>query len=324
MKSITQSDVYERTASVYKIPEHIRSVLNGAGRRINTEIAPMIVTMQRNYKDSATQKAVEDFEKGSIILVYGDGDVMLPPQLPMIKTIKDNREVVICDLSYTSFEARRDRKTGETSYYMETRQLNSMLLAAHYFLAMRPNTLIPPQTTIYMANAWARMFCKALNRAVYLNRDRDRFDAFRYYAMMYFMINLLDMKEPRAEQVTLSQFKDGKNYIVRHIDEEITARGLTPYNSFHEFCEMLFNKEITGIGGGITGGESMNMASYLRAFIATYDVKALYSLAAFPYFLYLYISVNNANRGFNVRVYEDIMVNNTQYSAVMAELARVL
>ena len=323
MKGIAQTDIFARVKDTYKIPEHVKAVVNGAGTRITTELSPIIASMQRSYKDISTQKALQALGAGQIILIYGKEGNLLPPEMPFLKTKKEGKEVVICDLTYTTFDIRRDRKTGETTYFMEMRQLNSILIGAYYALNIHEDTILPHQAVVYMSAAWARMFLKVLNKAVFLNQSPERYKAFHYLATMYFLINMLDYKPAHAEQIAVSQFKDGKNGMLRNIEEEITRRGLNPYASFADFCNVLFNKEITGLGGSISTSKDMNTTSYIRAFINIYDRKSLFALAAFPYYFFLYVSVNNANRAYNIRVFEDVMVSPGQYATVMSEMSKM-
>lgn len=323
MKSITATDIYRRFESTYQINAHLKSVIGGSGTRITTELASDILAMERSYKDILTVKACKALTNGDIILVYGDPSQMLPPFMPFVKTIKNNREVVICDLSMTSFMMRQNKNTGETSYSMDIRQLNSIVVSAYIFLNLRPNSIIPPDITKNMAMSWARMFCKVLNQFMGLNTNPDRYNAFMYFAMKYFMIYILEIKEASADMYVSQMSKDGKSSFVRQMEEAIAARDLHPYNSFEDFCNTLFDHDISSISSARTMGD-LNMASYLKVFTRVYGLNSVFSLAAFPYFMYVYISVNNANRGFNRRVFEDVMVNPRTYTKCMKDFTSLV
>lgn len=323
MKSVATTDLFQRFESVYQINAHLKSVIGGAGVRVTTELASDILAMERSYRDILTTKACKALTNGDIILVYGDPAKMLPPFMPFIKTIKNGKEVVICDLSMTSFSARQNKVTGETQYSMDIRQLNSIIVAAYIFLNLKKNSIIPPDIIQTMAIAWARMFTKVLNQAIGLNTNPDRYNAFMYFAMKFFMIYLLDIEEKRADIFVTEMSKDGKSTYVRQMEEAIVTRGLTPYKSFEDFCNTLFNQEISGIGSGRTMGD-LNAASYLKVFTRIYGLNSIFALAAFPYFMYVYISVNNANRGFNRRVFEDVMVNPRNYTTVMKAFSKIV
>ncbi len=323
MKSIATTDIYRRFEPTYQINAHLKSVIGGAGTRITTELASDILAMERSYRDILTVKACKALTNGDIILVYGDPSQMLPPFMPFVKTIKNNKEVVICDLSMTSFTARHNKATGETTYSMDIRQLNSIVISAYIFLNLKKNSIIPPDTIQTMAIAWARMFCKVLNQAMGLNTNPDRYNAFMYFAMKYFMINLLEVS-PESADVFVSQLsKEGKTSFVRQMEEMVAARNLHPFDSFEDFCNTLFDHDITYISSARTMGE-LNMASYLKVFTKVYGLNSVFGLAAFPYFMYIYISVNNANRGFNRRVFEDVMVNPRNYTKIMKDFSKIV
>ena len=323
MKSISSTDIYRRFEPVYQINGHLKSVIGGAGTRITTELASEIVAMERSYKDILTTKACKALADGSIILVYGDPKLMLPPFMPFVKTIKEGREVVICDLSLTTFMAKQNKNTGETTYSMDIRQLNSIVVAAYIFLNLKKNSIIPPDIIQTMAIAWAKMFNKVLCQSIGLNTNPDRYNAFMYFAMKFFMIYLLDIPEKSADEFVSQLSKEGKNVVVRQMEETIIARDLHPFNSFEDFCNVLFDHDVSNIGAARSMGD-MNAASYLKIFTRIYGLNSIFALAAFPYFMYTYISVNNANRGFNRRVFEDVMVNPRSYMTVMKAFSKIV
>lgn len=206
---------------------------------------------------------------------------------------------------------------------MDIRQLNSLVVTAYLFLNFKPNTLIPPDVTETLAIGWARMFNKVLCQTMGLNTNPDRYNAFSYFAMKFFMIYFLDISEKSADVFVSNMVKNGKNSFIRQMEEIIVARNLHPFDSFENFCNMLFDHDITSIGSARAMGE-LNVASYLKVFTRIYGMNSIFSLAAFPYFLYTYISVNNANRGFNRRVFEDVMVNPKSYMRVMKDLSKIV
>lgn len=317
MKSITATDIYTATDTFYQTTRHIKSVVGGAGTVITHELDSKIDSISKAYKDSIIVKAINDLQSGRIQLIYGDPKKMLPPFMPFINFTKNGERRTLVDLTYSSFSVRTNRVTGEETYDMDIRQLYSLLITAELTSDFDKNTVIPPAAASAASELWAKMFCKVLNKVLMLNTNRELYNAFYYFAARYFIQNILEMSPIFAEQSATASLRDGKNVYINSIESKLKDHGWDLYQDFGFFCRVMFDTEITEIHGSRYGSGEMNRLSYLNTFTNMYDLKSLFALASFPYFLYLVVSINNADKGFNRRIFEDVLVDAKRYATIV-------
>ena len=323
MKTITESEIYAYTEKSYHVSGKIQQVLTGkAGRNVTVDLTPKIDAVVRAYRTQVIAlKAQEAIEKGYIQFVYGDPNVMLPPFMPFVRYQgKDGMPHVVFDLSYTTYVEKEDR-SGAKSVDMDLRQLFSIMATCYFVLDTDAQTILPPMVYQVTAKWWALMFCKVLNRSLALNTNRDRYDAFQYFAMQYYLQNILELEPTLATPAAVANLKNGKNPFIKDIEGTLAIKGINMYESFDTFCHTLFDNSITGVGDAHADA-SMNMPTFISSFIRMYDIKCLYALATYPYFLYIIISANNQDRGFNRRVLEDVMIEPRMYEKMMLELMK--
>ena len=323
MKTITETEIYAITEKSYKVSAKIQQVLTGkAGKNVTADLAPKIDAVVRAYRNQVVAlKAQEAIDKGLIQFVYGDPNVMLPPFMPFVRYQgKDSIPHVVFDLSYTTYTEKEDR-SGAKTVDIDLRQLFSIMTTCYLVLDMDKQTVLPPMVYQVTAKWWAMMFCKVLNRSLALNTNRDRYDAFQYFAMQYYLQNILGLDPVLATPAAVANLKNGKNPFIKDIEATLAIKEINMYESFETFCHALFDNSVTGVGG-IHTDAAMNMTTFIASFIRMYDVKCLYTLATFPYFLYVIISANNQDRGFNRRILEDVMIEPRMYEKMMLELCK--
>lgn len=323
MRSIMQTDIYKQTTKNFAIESKLENLISGkAGKRLSVDdIASHILSLNRSYKDPVLVRAIDEFKNGNIILIYcNDMKDSLPPFMPFVKFAKGANKKVLVDLSYMMTE--RDG-------IYNIRQIESlycMLTVAELTLELfDPKSILPIDVISICAQMWAKMFCKVLNRQIALNINRDRYEAFNYFAAQFFCRYILETPIVTANSVSESLLYNGKSPLINDIEGEINSNKLDIYGSFQNFCHVMFNNEITGMRSGARGsGEEMNYVTYLSAFMKEFDRSSLFGLAAFPYFLLMIFRVNTGSRDINKRALEEIMMNPKQFMIIFKELQKTL
>ncbi len=326
MKRITDSEIFKYTESAYHTGDRIVPVVTGkVGKDVTSELSEELESLPKFYRnDPIVLKALQMVENGSLRFVYGDPDKMLPAFMPFVTVMTKDGPAVIFDLTSSTFVYKQDRYTKAEYCDMDIRQLYSMCMTAVFVIDMGKNTILPSTVNGTTAMWWAKMFCKVLNRHMNLNANRDLYNTFLYLAMKYYLINILELSEKLADETASNQFRDGKTTMMRTIEGKMLQLAPDAYSSFASFCSAIFNYEITGLGGMRANNSSMNMSTFISLFIGIYDIKSLFTLATFPYFLYMAIATNNADRGFNRRIVEDVMVEPKPYAVMITELTKMV
>ena len=323
MRSIMQTDIYSQTTKNFAIEAKLANLISGkGGKKLSSEdISSHLVSLTRSYKDPVLVRAIEEFKNGNIILIYcKDMSESLPPFMPFVKFSKGTNRKVLVDLSYMMTE--RDG-------VYNVRQLESlycMLTVAELTLELfDAKTILPIEVITICAQMWAKMFCKVLNRHIALNINRDRYEAFNYFAVQYFCRYILETPIVTANSVAETVLYNGKTPLINNIEGEVNSQKIDMYGSFENFCHTMFNNEMTGMRSGSRGSaDEMNYVTYLSAFMKEFDRSSLFGLAAFPYFLLMIFRVNTGSRDINKRALEEIMMNPKQFVVIFKELQKNL
>lgn len=323
MKTITNTNIFEFTDKAYKVSQRMGQVLSGkVGSDVTNKLMDKIESIPKAFRDAVSIRAVEAVKSGRIRFVAGLPATMLPPFCPFICYMDKGVRKIVFDLSLTTFAEKKGRYSAETEYDMDIRQLYAMLVTGYILINIDTNDTIHPEAMKTLSLWWAKMFCKVLNRHLALSTNRDRYDAFMYFAMKYFLINILEVPEVIANNTAIGNMINGKNSFINMIEAQIAMKEVDVFKDFNTFCDTMFDNSITGIGGVRDAEVGMNKTTYIDSFIKMYGMQALYSLATFPYFLYTVIMANNTDRGFNKRVFEDVMINPKMYARVIINLAK--
>ena len=323
MKTITNTNIFDFTDKAYGTSKLMGQVLTGkVGVDVTNKLMDKIESIPKAFRDSVSIRAVEAVKNGRIRFVYGPPAVMLPPFCPFICYMDKGVRKIVFDLTLTSFGEKKSRYSSDTEYDMDVRQLYAMLVAGAILIDTDTNTTINPEAMKTLSLWWAKMFCKVLNRHLALSTNKDRYDAFMYFAMKYFLINILETPDIIANNTAVGNLVNGKNSFINVIEAQIATKDIDIYKDFNTFCDAMFDNSITGIGGVREHEAGMNKSTYIDSFIKMYGMQALYSLATYPYFLYTVIQATNSDRGFNKRIFEDVMINPKMYAKVIMVLAK--
>ena len=251
MKLINDSTIYkfmlkdkDSTLNAY------RSEIVGGGMTVlNGELVVQLANIKKIYRDRLTQLAVDEVTKGNIIIYSAKNPThCMPSYMPFIKyKVQDEQKVAIDITQYATVKKIKDSE--DLDVVMDTKKLYVFIISAYLYLrTFNRNTILPSKLAKSSAIVWAKLFCKILEMKVGLATNRERHDAFMYYAMMFFLVNIIEYNEEAAKAIAKSYFKTGVvNSTIGYIETQIENRNLPIYATFEDFCKIMFDPEITGI-----------------------------------------------------------------------------
>ena len=328
MKLINDSTIYkfmlkdkDSTLNAY------RSEIVGGGMTVlNGELVVQLANIKKIYRDRLTQLAVDEVTKGNIIIYSAKNPThCMPSYMPFIKyKVQDEQKVAIDITQYATVKKIKDSE--DLDVVMDTKKLYVFIISAYLYLrTFNRNTILPSKLAKSSAIVWAKLFCKILEMKVGLATNRERHDAFMYYAMMFFLVNIIEYNEEAAKAIAKSYFKTGVVHsTIGYIETQIENRNLPIYATFEDFCKIMFDPEITGIRTMRlkNSNDRITLEYFVSQYITMYHVTSAFSLAAYPYFIWMVISACNWAYLFNDKTIEPIA--SEEYNTIMTELWKMV
>lgn len=329
MKLVNDSMVYkymlkdkESVLNTYRM-----ELLKGGTIDLAVHLATQIANIKKIYSDALTTKAVEAVENGQVKLVAARNPRhCMPSYMPFIKYKIGDTQYVAIDI--TKWIILKPIKGQEDQYdvTVDIKKLYCFIVSGYLYQSkFDKDAQISAKLAKSSAIIWAKLFCKVLEMKVGLATNRDRHDAFMYFAMMFFLINIIEYNKESAENLAKSYFRSGAvTPTVRYIETVIQDKNIDLYESFETFCKTLFNADITGLRSLRLKGTNnvINVEYYVSQYITLYHTTSAFSLAAFPYFIWMVISTCNWAYLFNDKTIEAIA--SEEYGNIMTELYRML
>ena len=314
MKLIMQTDVYEQTAKSFAVMQKIYNLTHKKVGKVLSydDLVDTFNAMIRHKANKAlAMKMIESIKSGDMVLTYCEniGD-SLPPFIPFIKYRDDEGNTkVLVDMTLVLSE-----KDG---YYTPTsiKAIYPLLEVAFFTLKLfDAKTILPSDTIETTAIMWAKMFCKVLNKLTSLGMNRERYEAFVYFAIQFYCRYILETPIITANNIAEGYLKNGKSDLIKSIEGDVRLQEIDMYGGFKNFCDTLFNYDITGLRSGLRGSKSeLNYVTYMSAFMHEYDKSSLYGLAAFPYFLLMIARVNEGSPNINQRSLKEVLEDPQKY-----------
>ena len=328
MKLINDSTIYkfmlkdkDSTLNAYRA-----EIVGGGMTVLNGDLVVQLANIKKIYHDRLTQLAVDEVGKGNIIVYSATNPThCMPSYMPFIKyKIHDEQKVAIDVTQYANVKHIKDSE--ELDVTIDTKKLYVFIISAYLYLKVFDrNTMIPSKLAKSSAIVWAKLFCKILEMKVGLATNRERHEAFMYYAMMFFLVNIIEYNEEAAKSIAKSYFKSGViNSTIGFIETQIENRDLPIYNTFEDFCKIMFDPEITGIRTMRlkNSNDRITLEYYVSQYITMYHVTSAFSLAAYPYFIWMVIAACNWAYIFNDKAIEPIA--SEEYNSIMTELWKIV
>lgn len=326
MKEVRDSEIFKLLDKKGNIDAKCRNNLSKTMVNLGPTLSDQLKTLIKIFKDPLTPKAVAAVESGSVIIYYTPETDRLPVYFPFIKFKQNGVSKIAVDVSnYCSVKI--DKVTNEMSATIDNKKLYAMLIPAYMYLTMYPSkdSIMPPYINKITSDLWAQLFCKVLVSKVGLGTNKDRLDAFLYFAQKYFLLNIMEVPEAQAEDIAIMQFKNKSvNPTAMTIAEACSARSIDMYADLITFCDTLFNADITGLRTMRLNGsnDGMTFDTYVRNYIQLYYAPSGLALASFPHFMWMLIAANNYAYIFNDAVIEKVCMSS--YPKLMSEIYRIM
>ncbi len=313
MRLFAESDIFEYLDKGNVLQNKIHRILAGKSGSLilNPKLEGDIKSMVKVYKDPTTLKAANAVRSGEIILAKIPIELNLPECLPYIKHRKNGKERIIINVSNYVIE-NKDRDTGEVDYTIDVKKLYSLVIPGFLYLkSMHAKYTPSPEAIKISATIWARMFNKVLIRTIGLTTNQERYEAFMYFGMRFFMKYYLDIPDALVRDISEGYLSNGKGYLIDYMETKIKDLNLDPYESFTSFCSTLFNNEVSNMKGIRINNveENINVSFYLKKFIDMYNMSAVMALSSYPFFIFTIFSAFHWSNICNDRALEDVVYN---------------
>lgn len=269
MRKFTESDIFEKmntgNAIINQLQQAIKAIDDS--KIINDRITDALNSMNRAYRDGLTTKVIEAVVKGDIRVLYLPPDKQFPAHIPFVRGKWAGRDCVLVNM--TKYCVVERSETGEIeSIKVDISKLYAMLVPAYMALkVINEGTVLSSETTKTLALLWAKMFNKILMSQKIFVGNRERYEAFMYFAMRFFMVYYLGVPMAIVDNLSTEYIGGVKSNYILTIENNLQHKGVDLYADWNTFARTMFSNEITNIKA--VSNVDMNVEQYLRLF-ATY------------------------------------------------------
>ena len=327
MKDVHETEIFRMLDSKNNIRLKVESNIKKNMVNLNSTLMQQIEGLSRLYPDALSPKVIQAIRDGRIILYYTPETDKLPIYYPFVKFKDNGVPKMAIDLTNFTDGISKDRVTGELNVKIQNVRLYCLAASGYLYLTVYPtkDSTLTPTLMRLTSNLWAKLFCNVLTAKAGLGTNKDRYDAFMYFAQKYFLINILEAPAQTAEDIAMMQFRNKMlNPTARQIAEACSSRGIEMYTNLMVFCDTIFNADITGLRTIKINstGSAMTFDAFVRNYIAMYYAASGLSLAAFPSFMWMLMSSCYYAFIFKDSVIEKICLDD--FSKIMVEVYRMV
>ncbi|MCM1214107.1 MAG: hypothetical protein NC548_06255 [Lachnospiraceae bacterium] len=274
----------------------ISNKLIECGKAINNSIIlnGRIETMdgfRRTYRESIAVTIANMIARNEILLVAPPIDKRFPANIPYVK-LKNGKAVVVDFGKYA--QVTRDDRGEIISAKIDVDKMYSILVPAVIDLKLIIKTTVLPSETIKLLSImWATMFNKVLMAKKAFVGDSERYEAFMYFAMRFFMTYYLELPQPLIDKISLDYCKGAKSKYIDFVEANLDLKNIDINSGFIPFIQTMFNNEVTNLQAHNTVGLQMDPRGYLAAFDSFMGAGSYLALWSMPLFLYcIFVTYN--------------------------------
>lgn len=266
-----------------------------------------------SFKEPIALKALMAVRTGEIVLFVAKPEYNLPECIPFFRYVsKGKSPKVAVNLTNICIIDEGDSVTPTTYMVDDMRKLYAMLTAAYLQLRLPDPTNYPIKAIEFGAMMWARMFCKVLNRTIGLATNKERYEAYFYFAARFYLSYLIGAPESTINSVSIALLKNGtKSPLITMIEDRIADEKINMNANFTTFCSILFNNDLSGAKGmrmaAANPNEKLNVSFYIKRFVDSYNQASIMSLASAQYFTWMVICCMKKAYMCNIKMLADVV-----------------
>lgn len=327
MKLVNESSIYKAITKDKEAELNIikRNLVSGGMLDLKSLLLYKLEEIRKTRSGKLTELALNDVMNGNIILFSAkDRSANMPSYMPFIKYKTSAGSKIAVDLTTHVRLTTTDK--GEVAD-IESNKLYAFIISAYLYLhTFEKDTVLPNKLAKASAIMWGKLFCKILEAKVALATNKERHEAFMYYAMMFFLINIVEYNPVISKEMVKSYFRAGMtNSIIANVDNYVETYEIDLYESFETFCKVMFDPNVTGIRTMRLkkSNDIITLEFFMRQYITMYNKTSVLSLASFQYFVWMIISAKVGCFIFNDKVLKPI-VDSNEYNVMMTEIYKML
>lgn len=300
MRRLVDSDIFKfqinkGNAVTGRIMNFLKGGVPGSAIINDAVYADLKKKILNRKKDKITNAYMNAIAEQDMILFTVPPEYRIPEFLPFMTFRRDGESKVLVNLSNHVLVTKNDL-TNDLEYDItdHVNSINVILRSAYLALTtLAPEEELSPDALYFSAVLWADMFNKPLFDVVGFH-DTQKYDAFTYFAMKFFLLYFMDCSEDKAESL-ISKCIPVKNDLVLFMLEQIERKDLHPFNGISDYLRTIFNNEVTSMKGIRINGldKAMNVSFFLEKFSRIYSSNAFLSICAYPYFVYVLMSATS-------------------------------
>lgn len=313
--ALTKTDVFQYfEKSGARMEDRIKALVTNSNASVilNEKLEETTLTrFGQSFKEPIALKALIAVREGNLVLYYAKPEYNLPECMPFFRyTMKGKTKVAINLTNITQVEGDQNDPSSLTYSVDDMRKLYAMLVAGYLNLVFPDPGRYPVKALEFGAMMWARMFCKVLNRTIGLSTNKERYEAYFYFAARFFLIYLIGAPDHTVDSISNALLRNGKSPLITMIEEKCEAAKINMYIDFTSFCSTLFNNDFSNIKGlrmvNANPGEKLTVSFFIRRFIDTYHQGAIMALASVHYFTWMVIAVQKKAYLMNIKMLGDV------------------
>lgn len=311
IRKFTDSDIYIKMNTGNAIYRQLSLAVKSITEKniLNNKLSDSLDSIQRAYKDGITLLAIQGIKNLDIIIVYLPIDKRFPANMPYIKTKRRGKDCVIVDMSkYASVQV--DDSGNIISATCDYNKLYNLVIPA--FIALKVldgNVTISTETSKWLAYLWAKLFNKILMAQKIYVGNPERYEAFMYFAMRFFLVYYLGTNMAIVDKISSDILNGTKSKYILMIEDVIARKKIDLYKDWTTFAYTMFSDEITNIHS--SSNIEMNAEQYLRLYSMSMGKDGSYlALWSADYFLYCIFVTYNRVYILNDRAWNSIVYDN--------------
>lgn len=309
MRSYRDSEIFQ----LMNRGDIISTKLAECGQAINESIIinDKIISLdafKKTYRETIVNLVINAIKKREIIIIYPQVDKRFPANIPFLKTKINGKPVSVVDLSKYANINLDDGGAIET-VECSVEKLYGVLVPAYLDLKLFYNTVALPSEAIkHLAIMWAKMFNKVLiSRRVFVGNN-EKYEAFMYFAMKFFMSYYLQCPEALSDKIAIDYLDGVKSKYIDFVETNLQTKMIDLYKDWTTFAHSMFSNDVTNIMSFNTSGITMDEKLYLQLFDSSMGKDGAYlALWSVPYFIYCIFVTFIKGNILNDRAWDDIV-----------------